>query len=76
TSTRGTGIFHTLFHGYEPYTGDIELQESGALVALESGQVSSYALTNLQQRGTFIVKPGDAVYAGQVVGTHIREEEL
>ena len=40
TSTRGTGIYHTLFHGYEPYTGDIELQQSGALVALESGQVS------------------------------------
>ncbi len=76
TSTRGTGIYHTLFHGYEPYAGDIELQETGLLVALESGQVSSYALTNLQQRGTFIVKPGDAVYAGQVAGTHIREEEL
>jgi GTP-binding protein len=76
TSTRGTGIFHTLFHGYEPYTGDIEIQENGKLVALESGTVSSYALTNLQQRGDFIVKPGDPVYAGQVVGEHIRDEEL
>jgi GTP-binding protein len=76
TSTRGTGIFHTLFHGYEPYTGDIEIQENGKLVALESGTVSGYALTNLQQRGDFIVKPGDPVYAGQVVGEHIRDEEL
>ena len=76
TSTRGTGIFHTLFHGYEAYTGDIEIQERGKLVALETGVVSSYALTNLQQRGVFIVKPGDQVYAGQVVGEHIREEEL
>jgi GTP-binding protein len=76
TATRGTGIFHTLFHGYEAYTGDIEIQENGKLVALETGTVSSYALTNLQQRGDFIVKPGDPVYAGQVVGEHIRDEEL
>ena len=76
TATRGTGIFHTLFHGYEPYTGDIELPNSGKLIALEPGTVSSYALTNLQQRGAFVVKPGDPVYAGQVVGQHIREEEL
>ncbi len=76
TATRGTGIFHTLFHGYESYTGDIDLPNSGKLIALEPGTVSSYALTNLQQRGAFIVKPGDAVYAGQVVGQHIREEEL
>jgi GTP-binding protein len=76
TATRGTGVYHTLFHGYAPYVGDIDLQKNGKLVALESGVVSSYALTNLQQRGIFIVKPGDEVYAGQVVGEHIREEEL
>ena len=76
TATRGTGIFHTLFHAYQPYTGDIELQENGALIALETGTVSNYALINLQQRGEFIVKAGDDVYAGQVVGKHIREEEL
>ncbi|MFO7632195.1 MAG: translational GTPase TypA, partial [Caldilinea sp.] len=76
TSTRGTGIFHTLFHGYDAYMGDIEIQENGKLVALETGTVSGYALTNLQQRGAFIVKPGDQVYAGQVVGSHIRDEEL
>ena len=76
TATRGTGIFHTLYHGYEPFTGDIDLQENGALVALESGPVTSYALVSLQQRGQFIVKPGEEVYAGQVVGQHIRDEEL
>ena len=76
TSTRGTGIFHTLFHGYEPYTGDIDLQENGNLVALETGTVSNYALINLQQRGEFIVRAGEDVYAGQVVGRNIREEEL
>ena len=76
TATRGTGIFHTLYHGYETFTGEIDLQDSGALVALETGSVTAYALVSLQQRGDYIVKPGDDVYAGQVVGKHIRDEEL
>ncbi|MCA9970233.1 MAG: translational GTPase TypA [Anaerolineales bacterium] len=76
TATRGTGIFHTLFHGYEPYRGDIAAQNNGSLVALETGTVSAYALLSLQQRGTFFILPGDEVYAGQVVGEHIREDEL
>ena len=76
TSTRGTGIFNTLFHGYEPHMGEVDMQEHGILVALETGQVSAYALQHLQQRGTFFVKPGDKVYAGQVVGESIRSEEL
>ena len=76
TATRGTGIYHTLFHGYEAYRGDIALQTTGALVSLATGPVSAYALVNLQQRGEFIVRPGDEVYAGQVVGKHTRDEEL
>ncbi len=76
TATRGTGISHTLFHGYEPVKGDITTQDLGSLVALESGMVTAYALTGLSQRGTFFVKPGDQVYAGQVVGENIRDDEL
>lgn len=76
TATRGTGIYHALFHGYEVYQGDINTQDFGSLVSLETGQVSAYALISLQQRGTFFVKPGDEVYSGQVVGQHIRDEEL
>ncbi len=76
TATRGTGIFHTLFHGYDDFAGGIESQDQGSLVALETGSVSGYALANLQQRGSFMVKPGDEVYSGQVVGEHIREEDL
>jgi GTP-binding protein len=76
TATRGTGIVHALFHGYEPFLGDIEVRETGSLVALETGAVSAYALTNLQQRGTLFVKPGDEVYGGQVVGQYIRDDEL
>jgi GTP-binding protein len=76
TATRGTGIFNTLFHDYEPFTGEIDIQDHGSLVALETGVITAYALAKLQQRGDFIVKPGDEVYAGQVVGEHIRAEEL
>lgn len=76
TATRGTGIFHTLFEGYQPLAGEIETQTRGSLIALEMGQVTSYALRDLQQRGSFLVKPGDEVYAGQVVGQHIRDEDL
>jgi GTP-binding protein len=76
TVTRGTGIVHTLFYGYELYHGEIETRETGSLVALETGTVSSYALTNLQQRGILFVKPGDEVYGGQVVGQYIRDDEL
>lgn len=76
TATRGTGIFHALFHGYEPFLGEMNTQEMGSMVSLETGTVSAYALLNLQQRGTFFIRPGDEVYAGQVVGQHIREDEL
>jgi GTP-binding protein len=76
TATRGTGIFHTLFYGYEPFQGEIERQVSGSLVALETGAVTSYALKDLTQRGTFFVQPTEEVYAGQVVGQHVRDEDL
>jgi len=76
TATRGTGIYHTLFHGYEPYMGDIESNDFGSLVSMETGTVSFYALSNLDQRGTFFIEPGQEVYNGQVVGQYIREDEL
>ena len=76
TSTRGTGIFHTLFHGYEPFQGEIERQSTGSLIALETGAVTTYALRDLTQRGTYIVQPTEEVYAGQIVGQHVRDEDL
>jgi GTP-binding protein len=74
--TRGTGILHTLFHGYEPYLGDIDTRDRGSLVAMEMGMVTAYALTNLQERGILFVKPGDEVYGGQVVGQYVRDDDL
>lgn len=76
TATRGTGIFNTLFHDYVPYRGAIEIPENGSLVSLETGRVSAYALQHLQSRGIFFVLPSDEVYTGQVVGQHIRSEDL
>ncbi|MGW8318624.1 MAG: translational GTPase TypA, partial [Candidatus Promineifilaceae bacterium] len=76
SATRGTGIYHTLFCGYEPFRGAIDQQPTGSLVSLETGVVSAYALQHLQQRGTFFCSPGEEVYAGQVVGQHVRAEEL
>ena len=76
TSTRGTGIFHTLFHEYGPFAGAIEMQDFGSLVASETGTASAYALTNLKQRGRFFVPPGTEVYDGQVIGEHIRPGDL
>jgi GTP-binding protein len=75
-ATRGTGIVHTLFHGYEPVQGEIDTRDLGSLVALETGAVTSYALNNLQQRGVMFITPGDEVYAGQVVGQYIRDDDL
>ena len=77
TATRGTGVFHTLFDAYLPYAGDIAHAEFGSLISLETGPVSGYALEHLTARGTFFVRPSiDEVYAGQVVGEHIRDEDL
>ncbi len=77
TATRGTGIYHAIFDAYLPYAGDIAHTELGSLVSLEAGPVSGYALEHLTARGTFFVRPSvDEVYAGQVVGEHIRDEDL
>lgn len=76
TETRGTGIMHQQFDAYEPFAGKIPGRNSGALIALEQGEVTGYGLEGLQDRGTFLVEPGDPVYAGQVVGINNRSDDL
>lgn len=76
TETRGTGIMHQQFDAYEPFAGEIPGRTSGTLIALEKGEVTGYGLEGLQDRGQFLVKPGDAVYAGQVVGINNRSDDL
>jgi len=76
TETRGTGIMHQQFDQYEPYFGKVPSRNRGALIALENGDVTSYALEGIQDRGIFFVSPGDPVYMGQVVGMNNRSDDL
>jgi len=76
TETRGTGIMHQQFDGYEPYAGEIPGRNRGALIALEQGDVTGYALEGIQDRGEFFVEPGDPVYMGQVVGVNKRSDDM
>ncbi len=76
TMTRGTGIFNSIFHDYLPFAGNIEKRELGSLVSMDNGPVSAYALTHLLSRGDFFIEPTQEVYAGQVVGEHLRDDEL
>jgi GTP-binding protein len=68
SATRGTAVVHRVFHGYEPWAGDVALRETGSLVALETGVTTTYALNTAQERGALFVGPGEAVYTGQIVG--------
>ncbi len=74
--TAGEAIMNNLFKGYEPWKGDIPGREKGSLVAMEEGTVVAYSLDKLQDRGRFFVEPGDEVYTGQVVGEHVKDNDL
>jgi GTP-binding protein len=76
TDTRGTGVLYSVFDQYAPYKGDINTRQNGALVVLEAGVTTAYALFALQERGQMFVDPAEEVYAGQVIGQHARENEL
>ena len=76
TATQGEAIIAHRFKAFEPWRGNIPGRNNGVLIALENGRVTAYALDNLQDRGSFFVEPGDEVYAGQVVGEHIRPSDL
>ncbi len=76
TETRGTGTMNSRFSQYRPYAGDIPSRTRGALVSMENGKVTAYALDNLQDRGTLFVNPGDEVYQGMIIGEHSRENDL
>jgi GTP-binding protein TypA/BipA len=76
TETRGTGLMHHVFEAYEPWAGDIRSRLTGSLVADRSGQVTAYALFNLQERGTLFVSPGMEVYEGMIIGENARAEDM
>jgi GTP-binding protein len=76
TETKGTGILHHNFHGYEPYKGDFSTRHKGAVIQLEDGQATAYAMFKLQERIVFFIEPGTKVYRGMVVGESSREEDI
>ena len=76
TETRGTGVINVSFLGYQPYKGDIATRTKGALVSMENGVVTAYALDALQARGTLFVKPTEKVYQGMIIGEHTRSNDL
>ena len=73
TDTRGTGIAHHVFEGYEPWAGEIRSRNNGSLVADRSGAATAYAMTNLQERGIMFVDPTTEVYEGMIVGENSRD---
>ena len=76
TETRGTGIAHHVFEGYEPWFGPIVTRLTGSLVADRSGAATTYAMFNLQERGTLFVEPTTEVYEGMIVGENSRTEDM
>ncbi len=76
TETRGTGIAHHVFEGYEPWAGPIRGRATGSLVADRAGTASAYAMFNLQERGSLFVSPGTEVYEGMIVGENSRADDM
>jgi len=76
TETRGSGILHHVFEGWEPWHGELRTRPAGSLVADRRGQSVAFALFALQERGSMFVGPGVEVYEGMVVGENARSEDL
>ena len=76
TASAGEAIMAHRFKEYQPFKGDIERRSNGSLVVMESGTAFAYAIDKLQERGKFFISPQEDVYAGQVVGEHIHENDL
>ncbi len=76
TASAGEAIMAHRFKEYQPYKGDIERRVNGSMVAMESGTAFAYAIDKLQERGRFFINPQEDVYAGQVVGEHVHDNDL
>ena len=76
TATEGEAIISHRFIEFQPWKGEIAGRHAGSLIAMETGQAYAYSLNKLQDRGRFFIEPNDPVYAGQVIGEHIRQSDL
>ena len=76
TASQGEAIMAHRFKEYQPYKGEIQRRSNGSMISLETGTAFAYAIDKLQDRGRFFINPQDEVYAGQVVGEHVHENDL
>ena len=76
TASQGEAIIAHRFKEYQPFKGEITRRVNGSLIALESGNAYAYAIDHLQDRGRFFIEPQDQVYAGQVVGEHVHDNDI
>ncbi|WP_348705075.1 translational GTPase TypA [Acidovorax soli] len=74
--TRGSGLISSIFDGYEPFKGEIGGRKNGVLISMDDGEIFTYALGKLDDRGRMFVKPNDPVYEGMIVGIHSRDNDL
>jgi len=76
TETRGTGVMHHVFEGWERWAGELRLRPTGSIVADRRGKTAGYALIGMQDRGTLFIGPGEEVYEGMIVGENARAEDM
>ena len=76
TASQGEAIMAHRFKEYQPYKGEITRRLNGSMIALETGTAYAYSIDKLQDRGKFFIDPGEEVYAGQVVGEHVHDNDL
>ncbi len=76
TASQGEAIMAHRFKEYQPYKGDITRRQNGSMISMESGTAFAYSIDHLQDRGKFFIHPQDEVYAGQVVGEHVHDNDL
>lgn len=76
TASQGEAIMAHRFKEYQPYKGEIQRRSNGSMISLETGTAFAYAIDKLQDRGRFFINPQDEVYAGQVVGEHVHDNDL
>ena len=74
--TRGSGLISNIFDSYEPHKGDIGGRKNGVLISMDDGEIFTYALGKLDDRGRMFVKANDPVYEGMIVGVHNRDNDL
>ena len=76
TASQGEAIMAHRFKEYQPYKGDITRRINGSMIAMETGTAYAYSIDKLQDRGKFFIDPGEEVYAGEIVGEHVHDNDL